>query len=353
MGTSFWAARFGGRMGVDLSDVVPRASRKLEDFQGKVIAIDAHNALYQFLSSIRQPDGTPLQDRNGRVTSHLSGLLYRTANLVEAGIRPVYVFDGKPPSLKRATIEERRERKAKAESEMRQALEEGDEARALSKAQQTSHLDRDMVAESKGLLDALGIPWVQAPGEGEAQAAHMAARGDVWAACSQDYDALLFGAPRLVRNLAVTGKRKLPGRSAWVDVEPEMIELDQVLAALAVTREQLVDAGILVGTDFDPGVKGVGPKRAVKLIREKGLLVDVLTHLEADVPEADQIRDIFLRPDVTSEYEIRFRPVDEPAVRRLLVEERSFGEDRVKAALPRYAKLHESLKQRSLDAFFK
>lgn len=339
-------------MGVDLSDVVPRLSRRLEDFQGRVIAIDAHNALYQFLSSIRQPDGTPLKDRRGRVTSHLSGLLYRSANLVESGIRPVYVFDGKPPDLKRATIEERRERKEKAREELAEAQEEGDTARAFSKAQQTSYLDRDMVAEAKGLLDALGVPWVQAPSEGEAQAAHMAARGDAWAACSQDFDALLFGAPRLVRNMAVTGKRKLPGKSVWVDVEPELIELESVLSTLGVTRSQLVDAGILVGTDFDPGVKGVGPKRAVKLVKEKGALVDVLSHLEADVPEADQIRDIFLKPDVTDDYQVRFRPLDEAAVRRILVQEHDFGEDRVKATFPRYAKLHESLKQRSLDAFF-
>lgn len=339
-------------MGVDLSDVVPRVGRKLEDFQGKVIAIDAHNALYQFLSSIRQPDGTPLKDRRGRVTSHLSGLLYRTASLAEAGIRPLYVFDGKPPDLKRATIEERKERRLKAEAEMQQALEEGDEARAFSKAQQTSYLDREMVAESKALLDALGIPWVQAPSEGEAQAAHMVVRGDAWAASSQDFDSLLFGAPRLVRNLAVTGKRKLPGKSVWVDVEPELIELEAALKEVNLTREQLVDAGILVGTDFDPGVKGVGPKRAVKLVREKGGLVDVLTHLEADIPEAEQIREIFLRPEVTDEYSVRFRPVDEAAVKRILVQEHDFGEDRVKATFPRYAKLHEAMKQRSLDAFF-
>ncbi|HEX2021565.1 MAG TPA: flap endonuclease-1 [Candidatus Thermoplasmatota archaeon] len=339
-------------MGVDLSDVVPRVERRLEDFQGKTIAIDGQNALYQFLSSIRQPDGTPLKDRKGRVTSHLSGLLYRTANLVEAGIRPVYVFDGRPPELKRATIEERRERKAKAEAEMQEALEEGDTARAFSKAQQTSHLSREMVEESKQLLAALGIPAVQAPGEGEAQAAHMAARGHVWAASSQDYDALLFGAPRLVRNLAVTGKRKLPGKSIWVDVSPEVVELESVLKELGVTREQLVDAGILVGTDFDPGVKGVGPKRAVKLVRDKGLLVDVLTFLEADVPEADQIREIFLKPEVADGYDLAFRPLDEARVRDLLVREHDFGEDRVKATFPRYAKLHEALKQRSLDAFF-
>lgn len=339
-------------MGVDLSDVVPKQTRRLEDFQGKIIAIDAHNALYQFLSSIRQPDGTPLQDKRGRVTSHLSGLLYRTANLVESGIRPVYVFDGKPPALKRATIDERKERKAKAEEEYHDALEKGDTARAFSKAQQTSHLSMDMASEAKLLLDALGIPWVQAPSEGEAQAAHMAAKGSVYAASSQDFDALLFGAPRLVRNLAVTGKRKLPGKSIWVDVEPEMIELDAVLKEVNLTRDQLVDAGILVGTDFDPGVKGVGPKRAVKLLREKGNLIDVLTSLDADIPEGEQIRQIFLKPEVTDAYEVKFKTLDEARVLDILVKEHDFGADRVKATFPRYAKLSESMKQRSLDAFF-
>lgn len=145
-------------MGVDLSDVVPRETRRLQDFQGRTLAIDAANALYQFLSSIRQPDGTPLKDKRGRVTSHLSGLLYRTANLAEAGIRPVYVFDGKPPVLKRATLDDRRERKAKAETERQEAVAAGDTARAFSKAQQTSHLTREMVDESKALLSALGLP---------------------------------------------------------------------------------------------------------------------------------------------------------------------------------------------------
>jgi flap endonuclease-1 len=339
-------------MGVDLSDVVPKTPRKLEDFQGKTIAIDAHNAIYQFLSSIRQPDGTPLKDKRGNVTSHLSGLLYRTANLAESGIRPAYVFDGKPPELKRATIEERKERKVKAEAEYQQAVADGDEGRMLTKAQQTSYLSPEMVADSKRLLDALGVPWVQAPSEGEAQAAFMARKGDVWAASSQDFDSLLFGAPRLVRNLAVTGKRKLPGKSIWVDVEPELIELDAVLKELDLTREQLVDAGILVGTDFDGGVKGVGPKRAVKLVREKGALPDVLSSLEAEIPYAEQIRRIFLEPETTSDYALKFGAVNEDLVRRILVEEHDFGEDRVRSTFPRYAKLQDSMKQRSLDAFF-
>jgi len=339
-------------VGVDLSDVVPKQGRKIEDFQGKVIAIDAYNALYQFLSSIRQPDGTPLKDKRGRITSHLSGLLYRTANLAEAGIKPVYVFDGKPPELKRATIEERKERKVQAQRDYDEAVASGDADRAAVKASQTSYLSPDMVGEAKAMLDALGVPWVQAPGEGEAQAAHMATKGDAWAASSQDYDALLFGAPRLVRNLAVTGKRKLPGKSIWVDVEPELIELEPTLGELGMTREQLVAAGILVGTDFDPGVKGVGPKRAVKLVKEKGTLTDVLAHLETDIPYADQIRDIFLKPDVTDDYALAFKPVNEQAVRKLLVEEHDFGEDRVKSTFPRYAKLQDAMKQRSLDAFF-
>src|SRR5439155_4491383 len=240
----FRTSRVRRRVGVDLSDVVPKQGRKLADLQGKVIAIDAHNALYQFLSSIRQPDGTPLKDKRGRITSHLSGLLYRSANLAESGIRPVYVFDGKPPELKRATIEERKERKVKAEAEYKEAVADGDEAKMLTKAQQTSYLSPEMVADSKRLLDALGLPWVQAPSEGEAQAAFMAQKGDVWAASSQDFDALLFGAPRLVRNLAVTGKRKLPGKSVWVDVEPELIELDAALQEPDITREQPGDAGI-------------------------------------------------------------------------------------------------------------
>jgi len=317
-------------VGVDLSDVVPKQPRTLQDLQGKTIAIDAYNALYQFLSSIRQPDGTPLKDRRGNVTSHLSGLLYRTANLAE----------------------ERKERKVKAEAEYQQAVAEGDEAKMLTKAQQTSYLSPEMVADSKRLLDALGLPWVQAPSEGEAQAAFMARNGDVWAASSQDFDALLFGAPRLVRNLAVTGKRKLPGKSIWVDVEPELIELEGVLKELALTREQLVDAGILVGTDFDPGVKGVGPKRAVKLVKEKGALPQALASLDAEIPYAEQIRQIFLEPETTTEYKLAFKTVDEAAVKKLLVEEHDFGEDRVRSTFPRFAKLQEAMKQRSLDAFF-
>src|SRR3990172_8979974 len=253
-------------MGVDLSDLVTATPRTLEDLRGRSIAIDAFNTLYQFLSIIRQPDGTPLMDHQGRVTSHLSGIIYRTTNLLAVGIQPAFVFDGRPPTLKARTVEARGEVKRKAEREWQDALEKGDLARARTKAMQTSRLTGEMVGQSKRLLELLGLPWVQGPSEGEAQAAHIARQGDAWAAASQDYDSFLFGAPVLVRNLALSGKRKLPRKDVYVDVTPEQSDLAVALAKLGLTREQLVDLGILIGTDFNDGVKGIGPKKALALI---------------------------------------------------------------------------------------
>src|SRR5213594_1287682 len=222
-------------MSVDLSDLIKPAPRTLVDFRGKVLAIDAFNTLYQFLAIIRQPDGTPLHDHHGRVTSHLSGLIYRTSNLVAAGIKPVFVFDGVAPRRKARTIRARGEIKKRAEAEWREAVEVGDLPRARMKAMQTSRLTGEMVEQSRRLLDLLGIPWVQAPAEGEAQASDMARRGIAWG----------VGAPVLVKNLAITGRRKLPRKNVFVDVPPEEIALEGTLRDLGITREQLVDIGIL------------------------------------------------------------------------------------------------------------
>src|SRR6266699_3934437 len=213
------------KMGVDLADIIPRNKTSLDDLKGKTFAVDAYNALYQFLAIIRGPTGTPLMDRTGRVTSHLSGLLYRTTNLAERGIRLVYVFDGVPPALKETEIKRRRAVKEEATVKYEAAISRGEVEEAKKYAQATASLKDMMVEDAHRLLEYLGVPYVQAPSEGEAQAAYMASRGDVWAAVSQDYDSLLFGATRLVRNLAISGKRKLPMREAYVQVDPEMIEL--------------------------------------------------------------------------------------------------------------------------------
>jgi len=328
-------------LGVDLRDIVPRTVIKLEDLGGKSIAVDAYNALYQFLAIIRQPDGTPLKDSSGRITSHLSGLFYRTSNLVELGIRPVYVFDGVPPALKEVEIKRRMRVKEEAAVRYEKALREGRTEEARVYAQATSRLKDYMAEDSKKLLDLMGIPWVQAPSEGEAQAAHLTKRGDSYYCASQDYDSLLFGAPRFVRNVTVSGRRKLPSKNIYVDVIPEVVELQQVLNDSGITYEQLVDVGILIGTDFNPdGIKGLGPKTALKLIREYGTLEKAVVHVEnAAFPvEPQRIREIFLRPRVTDNYRLKWREPEAEGVVDFMCRGRDFSEDRIRKALERMQK---------------
>ena len=330
-------------MGVNLRALVPDGAIRvvsLRDLAGKAIAFDAYNALYQFLSIIRGPDGRPLMDSSGRVTSHLSGLFYRTVNLIELGIKPIYVFDGKPPALKEAEIKRRMEIREEALIKYEEALKAGRLEEARKYAQQAARLKDDMVEEAKRLLTLMGVPWVQAPSEGEAQAAHIVRRGDADLCASQDYDSLLFGAPSLVRNITISGRRKLPGRDEYVEVVPEIIELEALLRALGITREQLVDIGILVGTDYNPkGVKGIGPKRAYELIRRYGSLekaIEAGAIDESAFPvEPSEIKRVFLEPDVTDDYAIAWSEPDVEGVVGFLCEERDFSEDRVRKALRR------------------
>ena len=345
-------------MGVDLKDIVSTSKKPvtLDHFSGKVIAVDAYNALYQFLAIIRGPTGEPLMDKQGRITSHLSGLLYRTTNMAEKGIRLAYVFDGEPPALKEAEIKRRMKVKEDALVKYEEAVRKGEFEEARRYAQMTARLKDLMVEDAKRLLSSMGVPWVQAPSEGEAQAAYMAAKGDVWAAASQDYDSLLFGAPRLVRNLAITGRRKLPGKEAYVEVQPEIVELQEVLSELSLTREQLVDLGILIGTDFNPeGIKGVGPKTALKLLREHDSLERILPVLkETEFPEhPNTIREIFLRPKITPDYKIEWKEPDFKETILFLCQERDFSEERVKNALERMMTgMKQAKKKATLENFF-
>lgn len=343
-------------MGVNLRDLVPKTTVKLVELSGKSIAIDAYNALYQFLAIIRQPDGTPLKDRSGRVTSHLSGLLYRTSNLVEMGIKPIYVFDGVPPALKETEIKRRMKAKKEALVRYEQAVKEGRIEEARVYAQATSRLKDYMAEDSKRLLDLMGIPWIQAPSEGEAQAAHLVKRGDADYCASQDYDSLLFGAPRFVRNVTISGRRKLPRKKVYIEVVPEIVELEQVLKECGITYEQLIDVGILIGTDFNPeGIKGLGPKTALKLVREHGSLENALPHIKnAEFPvEPQRIREIFLHPKVTDNYEIEWKEPDAEDVINFICRERDFSEDRVRKALEKMRKGAEELKGKTtLEKWF-
>ena len=343
-------------MGVDLADLISKEKTTLDQLSGRSIAVDGYNSLYQFLAIIRGPTGEPLMDRQGRITSHLSGLLYRTTNMAEKGIRLVYVFDGVPPSLKEAEIKRRSKVKEEALAKYEEALKRGDLQEAKRHAQATSRLKDLMVDDAKKLLDTLGVPWIQAPSEGEAQAAYLASKGDVWAAASQDYDSLLFGAPRLIRNLAISGRRKLPRRQAYVEVEPELVELSKALSELGITREQLVDLGILIGTDYNPsGVKGIGPKTALKMLKEHGSLDKIPLTLQAEFPEAPaRIRQIFLAPEVSETYSLEWKEPKIDEIIEFLCKQRDFSEDRVRNAVERMmAGVKEREKKRTLDSFFR
>jgi flap endonuclease-1 len=341
-------------MGVDLGDLFPKTPCTFQDLSGRIIAIDAHNVIHQFLAIIRQRDGTPLKDANGNITSHLSGLFFRTSNLVEAGIRPIYVFDGQPHLLKARTIDERRKRKEQAERDYQTALAAGDLVTAKSKASQTSRLTNDMIAESKELLLALGIPTVQAPGEGEAQASHIVQQGQAYAVGSQDFDCLLFGTPLLIRNLTSSERRKLPGKQAFVKVVPELLRLDQGLQQNGITREQLVDIAILLGTDFNDGIKGYGPKKSLAAIKEHGSLETLLQKnpdLNLPQDEINNIRSIFLHPHVTNDYSLKWTPPDPDKVLKILSEEHQFSPTRITPALEKFQKAEYLLKQKNLFDF--
>ncbi|MFW6195832.1 MAG: flap endonuclease-1 [Thermoplasmatota archaeon] len=338
-------------MGVGIKDIIRSNEINLSDLENKIIAVDAYNIIYQFLSSIRQRDGTPLKDSEGRVTSHLSGLLYRNANLIGSGIKLVYVFDGKPDLMKEGTLEKRKERKKKAEKEYEEALEKGDLKTARTKAQQTSRMDSEIEGSSKELLKLLGIPWIQAPAEGESQAVYMVKNGDAWGVGSQDYDSLLLGAPRLIKNLTITGRRKLPGRNEYKEISPELIILEDVLNELEITREQLIDIGILCGTDYNDGVKGIGPKRGLKYIKKYENLENVLKEKEKEINNHNRIKELFLSPKITEDYSIEFKKMDVDGIKEFLCEKHEFSESRVQSALDKIKEGRDKEKQTSLSAF--
>ncbi len=340
-------------MGLNLKSLVVREKTKLESFSNKVIAIDAYNAIYQFLAIIRGPDGMQLSDSEGRITSHLSGLLYRNINFLSLGIKPVYVFDGKPPSLKTAEIERRKQIKKDATVKYEKAIAEGNLEDARKYAQQTTSMKDGMVDDSKTLLKFFGIPFIDAPSEGESTAAHLTNTGQAFASASQDFDSVLFGAKRLVRNFTNSGRRKIPNRNTYIDIEPEVIETQKTLEMLGLTREELVDVGILIGTDFNPdGFERVGPKTALKMIKQHKRLEDI-PQIQEQLKEIDfnQIRKIFLEPNVAKVDEIIFDKVDYEGITNYLVRERSFSEDRVQSSLNRLKKAIEK-KSHNLDQWF-
>lgn len=339
-------------MGVDLSPLIKAEKIELEVLKGEKIAIDALNTIYQFLSIIRQRDGTPLMDSKGRVTSHLSGIFFRTLNWLEIGIKPIFVFDGEPPKFKKAEAQERAERREKASKEWKELLEKGEFEKAFSKATQSAKVNEEMLIDSKELLLALGIPVIQAKSEGEAQAAYLNKIGAVDYTGSQDYDSILFGCKTLVKNLSITGKRKLPKREIYVEVLPEKIEAKKVLEELGINRRKLIWIALLIGTDYNSGFFGIGPKKALELVRKHSSFEEILRSENLEWNEEfdySEILNFFLEPEVSKECEIKFGEIDEEKVKRILCEEHDFSEERVNNALKKLSKANKG--QSNLSKF--
>jgi len=335
-------------MGLQIGDIVPRKEVKFEDLKGKIIAVDAFNAIYQFLSSIRQQDGTPLMDDKKRVTSHLSGLFYRNVALLSEGIRLIYVFDGEYNPLKGKTHQIRQEAKDLAKEKYKKAVEDEDIEAMGKYSRGFIKLNEEMIEESKELLSALGIAVVQAPGEGEMQCAELVKMGEAYAVGSQDYDALAVGAPRLIQNLTLSRKRKTP--SGFVYIAPEMIEYEKLLNELDVDSDQLICLAILVGTDFNPGgVKGIGPKKALSLVQQKKYPVQIFKEVEERLDfNWQDVFEIFKKPNVKKE-KVVFPKLNEEMIKEILVREHDFSLERVNNQL---SKLKEVKKQSAQKTLF-
>ena len=346
-------------MGLNISEIIPRKEIEISDLKGKIVCVDAFNTLYQFLSSIRQPDGTPLMDNQKRITSHLSGIFYRNINLLSEGIKMVYVFDGIPPDLKEKIHKIRRGNRDLAEEKFKTAKDLDDLESMKRYSSQFLRLNEEIITESKELLEAMGIAVVQAPGEGEAEAAYIAkTKKEIYASVSQDYDSILFGAPKLIRNLTLARRRKTV--SGFVEIKPEMIELEKVLNALEINLDQLICLGILVGTDYNPrGIPGIGQKKALQIVKQfkqpvlifESVEEKLLNLSEEDKFDWKEIFQLFHKPNVINAT-FKFKKVDEKRIKEILVERHDFSQERVDKQIEKLREINEELKQKDLGKWF-
>ena len=322
-------------MGCNLRDLANAEDTTMEAMRGKRVGVDSFLLAFQFLTTIRDRsptgDGGPLKSDNGKVVAHLMGFLSRASLLLSKGVKPVFIFDGKHPELKRDEMETRRARREQAEIEWKAALEIGDFATAQKMAQRCVKYTPEMVEESIEMLSLMGIPAFRAAAEGEAQAAVMAANGQLDAVATQDWDALLYGAPIVVRNLTSDGSKRM-GRV----IRAQKIDLAQILSENELSRDQLIDLAIMIGTDFHPGIKGIGPKTGLKLIKEFGNIEEICKAKEKEIPlRLDEIREIFRNHPVVQidDTELNQGDVDVEGLKKFLVDDRQFSQKRFDNAM--------------------
>lgn len=345
-------------MGLNIREIVSRKTIDFKDLKGKTVCVDAFNILYQFLTTIRQADGEPLKDDDGEITSHLSGILYRNVALLSEGIKLVYVFDGDPPVLKNKIHEKRLKARDVASEKYEEGLK-GEDLEIMKRySSQLIRLDEKMIEEAKELLEALGIAVVQAPSEGEAQAAYLSRQDGFYGVVSQDYDSLVFGARVLIRNLAVSRKKKTP--SGYVNVEPEIIVLKELLDDLGINQDQLICLAILVGTDYNPkGVFRIGQKKALEIVKEHEIPEKIFEFVQDKIDamdEEDQFdwREIFslFRAPRVDDVKIEFPEMNLKKVKEILVGRHGFSEERINNQIEKLESVKKAQNQKSLGRWF-
>jgi len=319
----------------DLRTLAAIEAVTFEDVAGSVVAVDAHNWLYRYLTTtVRFTRDSAYTTTNGEEVANLIGLVQGLPNFFEYDLTPVFVFDGGVVDLKAEELEHRRERKEAAKERLADARERGDDLEVARLDSQTQRLTDTIIETTRELLALLDVPIVHAPAEGEGQAAQMARVGDVDYAGTEDYDALLFGTPFTLRQLTSSG-------------DPELMDFEATLEALEVTWEQLVDAAILMGTDFNEGISGVGPKTAVSLVTEHGDIWGALDARGEHVEHADRIRNLFLDPTVDEEYSFdALIDPDVDAARAYVVDEWEVAADEVDRG---FSRIDDALVQTGLD----
>ncbi|WP_430505339.1 flap endonuclease-1 [Haloparvum sp. PAK95] len=319
----------------DLRSLASIREVEFDELEGSVVAIDAHNWLYRYLTTtVKWTRDEIYTTSDGTEVANLVGIVQGLPKFYEHDLIPVFVFDGEVTELKSAEIEERREKKEAAAERRAEAEAAGKTEEAARLEARTQRLTETIHETTRGLFDRLDVPYVEAPAEGEAQCAHMNAVGDADYAGSEDYDTLLFGAPRTLRQLTSKGN-------------PELMDLEATLADLDFSRQELVDAAMLCGTDFNEGVSGIGPKTAVKAIREHGDLWGVLEAEDAEIANAEAVRELFFDPPVTDDYEFDTDlDPDVEAARAYVVDEWEVAADEVERGFER---IEESMVQTGLD----
>ncbi|KAL5021164.1 hypothetical protein ScPMuIL_000319 [Solemya velum] len=307
-------------------------------------------SIYQFLIAVRQ-DGSVLTNEEGETTSHLMGIFYRTIRMVENGIKPVYVFDGKPPDMKSGELEKRKERREEAQKALEKAEAEGDEENIEKFNRRLVKVTKQHNDDCKKLLKLMGIPYIEAPGEAEAQCAVLARAGKVYAVGTEDMDALTFGSSVLLRNLTVSETRKLPIKE---------FHLSKVLEESGLSQDEFIDLCILLGCDYCESIRGIGPKRAIELIKQYKSIDEILKHIDKKkytVPEDwlyAEARKLFQAPEVKDpeEIDLKWSEPDEEMLLKFMVEEKGFSEDRMRNGMKKLQKARQGSTQGRLDSFF-